>query len=159
MEEYSLPGIHFSLSGLKVEGDPETNLCIKAYRLLKKDYPQLPSIQLLLHKVIPAGAGLGGGSADGAFTLKLLNDKYHLAIPEEKLLNFALQLGSDCPFFIKDTPCFATGRGELLQPVELVRGVPVGILFAGAGYFTARKARLLFRSLGLGKSEGNAGDR
>ena len=72
-----------------------------------------------LHKAIPMGAGLGGGSADGAFTLKLLNEKFNLNLSEKQLINYSLQLGSDCPFFIFNKPCFATGRGELLEQIEL----------------------------------------
>jgi 4-diphosphocytidyl-2-C-methyl-D-erythritol kinase len=74
---------------------------------------------MYLHKAIPMGAGLGGGSADGAFTLQLLNDKFQLNLSREKLLDYSLQLGSDCPFFIVNKPCFATGRGELLQSIQL----------------------------------------
>ena len=72
-----------------------------------------------LHKAIPTGAGFGGGSADGAFTLKLLNKKFGLTLTEIQLADYALRLGSDCPFFIVNKPCFATGRGELLQPITL----------------------------------------
>ena len=111
--------ISLHTSGLPVQGKPEDNLCMKAYELLKKDFPQLGNVQLYLHKVIPMGAGLGGGSADGAFTLQLLNEKFQLNITREKLLDYALQLGSDCPFFIINKPCFATGRGELLQGISL----------------------------------------
>jgi 4-diphosphocytidyl-2-C-methyl-D-erythritol kinase len=111
--------IEFRTSGLAIEGSEETNLCIKAYYLLKKDFPQLPPIKMHLHKVIPMGAGLGGGSADGAFTLLLANEKFQLNLSTEQLTNYALQLGSDCPFFIPNKPCFAEGRGELLQPIEL----------------------------------------
>ena len=107
------------MSGLPVQGKPEDNLCIKAYNLLKKDHPQLTDIDLYLHKAIPMGAGLGGGSADGAFTLQLLNEKFQLGIEREKLLDHSLQLGSDCPFFIINKPCYATGRGELLQSIQL----------------------------------------
>jgi 4-diphosphocytidyl-2-C-methyl-D-erythritol kinase len=110
--------VDFHPSGLTVQGKPEDNLCIKAYHLLKSNYPQLPAIQMYLHKVIPMGAGLGGGSADGAFTLQLLNDKFQLNIPREKLLDYALQLGSDCPFFLINQPCLGTGRGQLLQVVS-----------------------------------------
>ncbi|HZH01012.1 MAG TPA: hypothetical protein VEY32_08015 [Flavisolibacter sp.] len=106
--------VEFSASGINITGNQEDNLCIKAYHLLKKDFPKLPSIQMHLHKVIPMGAGLGGGSSDGAFTLQLLNKKFHLQLSEERLLNYALQLGSDCPFFIKNKPFYATGRGEML---------------------------------------------
>src|SRR6185436_3785775 len=104
----------FSTSGFSIEGETEKNLCVKAYHLLKKDFPNLPAIQMHLHKTIPMGAGLGGGSADGAFTLKLLNKKFDLNLSEKQLINYSLQLGSDCPFFILNKPCFATGRGEIL---------------------------------------------
>jgi 4-diphosphocytidyl-2-C-methyl-D-erythritol kinase len=109
----------FSHSGLEIPGDAAANLCNKAYSLLKADYPQLPPVHMHLHKHIPIGAGLGGGSADGAFALKLLNIKYNLGIPEEKLEVYAASLGSDCPFFIRNRPCFATGRGEIMEPLEL----------------------------------------
>ena len=111
--------LEFSTSGFSIEGDPEKNLCIKAYDLLKKDFPQLPRVQMHLHKAIPMGAGLGGGSADGAFTLKLLNKKFELSLSEKQLINYSLQLGSDCPFFILNKPCFATGRGEILEQTKL----------------------------------------
>lgn len=109
----------FTSSGLTIAGDPENNLCVKAFHLLKQDFPQLPSLQLHVHKVIPMGAGLGGGSADGAFTLRLLNDQFALGLTTEQLLLYALQLGSDCPFFIYNKPCFATSRGEVLEPFEV----------------------------------------
>ncbi|OQP42869.1 4-(cytidine 5'-diphospho)-2-C-methyl-D-erythritol kinase [Niastella yeongjuensis] len=107
------------LSGLPVQGRNEDNLCIKAYNLLKKDHPELAGVDLYLHKAIPMGAGLGGGSADGAFTLLALNDKFQLNISREKLLDYSLQLGSDCPFFIVNKTSYATGRGELLQSITL----------------------------------------
>jgi len=107
------------LSGNKIDGKIEDNLCIRAYQLLKKDFPQLPAVKVYLHKVIPSGAGLGGGSANGAFMLMLLNDKFRLQLSQKQLLNYALQLGSDCPFFIINKPCFAEKRGEILEPVEL----------------------------------------
>jgi len=106
-------------TGIAIEGNPEDNLCAKAYHLLKKDHPQLPPVKIYLHKTIPAGAGLGGGSADGAFMLGLLNDKFQLHLSQEKLLSYALKLGSDCPFFIVNKPCFAEQRGEVLEPVTL----------------------------------------
>ena len=109
----------FSTSGLTIYGKNEDNLCIKAYQLLKKDLPQLSSIKLHLHKTIPTGTGLGGGSADGAFTLKLLNQKFDLRLSTEQLLNYARQLGSDCPFFVVNKPCYATGRGEVLETIQL----------------------------------------
>ncbi|MEX6686598.1 4-(cytidine 5'-diphospho)-2-C-methyl-D-erythritol kinase [Danxiaibacter flavus] len=111
--------VSFTSSGISIPGSAEGNLCIKAYDLLKKDFPQLPGIKMHLHKSIPIGAGLGGGSADGAYTLLLLNRKFQLAISEENLIDYALQLGSDCPFFIINKPCFATGRGEQMEPLPV----------------------------------------
>ena len=111
--------INFTSSGIAVDGSIDNNICIKAYHLLKKNFPQLPNITMHLHKAIPLGAGLGGGSADGAFTLQLLNNKFNLHISEADLIQYALQLGSDCPFFIINKPSFATGRGEILSPVKI----------------------------------------
>jgi 4-diphosphocytidyl-2-C-methyl-D-erythritol kinase len=100
-------------------GDIQNNLCFSAYQLLKRDYAQLPEIKMHLHKTIPVGAGLGGGSADAAFTLSSLNKKYNLNISQSKLFDYALQLGSDCPFFILNKPCFAAGRGEQTEEIPL----------------------------------------
>lgn len=111
--------VELTQSGLAIEGDPKNNLCVKAYHLLKKDFPHLPAIKIHLHKTIPSGAGLGGGSADAAAMLKLLNEKFQLNISHDQLLSYALQLGSDCPFFIINQPCFATGRGEQLEDIPV----------------------------------------
>lgn len=105
------------LSGLTVPGSPEDNLCLKAWHLLKLDFPQLPAVSMHLHKVIPMGAGLGGGSSDGAAALQLLNEKFKLGLGDVELTAYALRLGSDCPFFIYNRPAFAEGRGEMLSPV------------------------------------------
>jgi 4-diphosphocytidyl-2-C-methyl-D-erythritol kinase len=108
---------HMDVTGLPINtGD---NLCTKAYNLLKQNFPNLPEVQIHLHKVIPLGAGLGGGSSDAAFTLQLLNQKFNLKLKTEQLLDYALRLGSDCPFFIINKPCLATSRGEILQPVSI----------------------------------------
>jgi 4-diphosphocytidyl-2-C-methyl-D-erythritol kinase len=111
--------IEFSSSGLTVDGNTNDNICIKAYHLLKKDFPRLPHIKMHLHKAIPMGAGLGGGSADGAFALQLLNKKFNLNISTPQLLNYAAQLGSDCPFFIINKPSYATSRGEKFEDINL----------------------------------------
>jgi len=111
--------VDFSSSGLTIDGKEENNLCIKAWHLLKRDRPALPSIKLHLHKAIPMGAGLGGGSSDGAFTLKMLNEKFELGLATEQLMHYAAELGSDGPFFILNQPAFASGRGEQLEPIEL----------------------------------------
>ncbi len=109
----------FTATGIAVDGPAEDNLCLKAWHLLKKDFPKLSAVKIHLHKSIPMGAGLGGGSADAAFMLKMLNDHFNLDIFEERLIRFALELGSDCPFFIINRPCFATGRGEVLEEVDV----------------------------------------
>lgn len=111
--------VSMQITGLPVEGNIDNNLCIKAYRLLKNDFPDLGPVKMHLHKVVPMGAGLGGGSADGAFMLIVLNKFFQLQLSENQLLQYALQLGSDCPFFIINKPCFATGRGEKLDPVSI----------------------------------------
>ena len=108
----------FKQSGILLDGDPEQNLVVKAYSLLKKEYA-LPEIDIYLRKNIPFGAGLGGGSADAAVLLKLLNSLYGLDMPEIRLEELASQLGADCPFFIRNKPVFATGIGNIFTPVDL----------------------------------------
>ncbi len=108
-----------TLSGLPVSGNSDSNLCVKAWHLLRSDFPQLPAVNIYLHKAIPMGAGLGGGSANGAFMLMMLNEQFDLGLPPESLAQYALQLGSDCPFFIYNQPLFATGRGEVMQKTSI----------------------------------------
>ena len=105
-------------SGIQIDGAPESNLILKAYQLLKTDF-NLPPLQFHLHKVIPFGAGLGGGSSDAAFTLKMLNDYYNLGLSSQQLESYALQIGADCPFFIQNKPTFATGIGNKFHDIEL----------------------------------------
>jgi 4-diphosphocytidyl-2-C-methyl-D-erythritol kinase len=112
-------GGSFNCYGLPIPGDPADNLCLKAWRLLKADYPTLPPMDIHLYKHIPIGAGLGGGSADGAFTLLALDRLFQLHLTTDQKVAYAARLGSDCPFFILDTPCLGSGRGELLEPIEL----------------------------------------
>ncbi len=119
LEVVTSTSLEFQSTGLAIPGNPESNLCLKAYQLLKEDFPQLPPVQMHLHKIIPMGAGLGGGSADGAFALRLLNQKYQLNISSQHLIDYAAKLGSDCPFFIMNSACYATGRGEILTPIDL----------------------------------------
>ncbi|HEY0655897.1 MAG TPA: 4-(cytidine 5'-diphospho)-2-C-methyl-D-erythritol kinase [Chryseosolibacter sp.] len=108
----------FSSSGLMIDGIAANNLCVKAFQLLQKDF-NLPPVQIHLHKVIPMGAGLGGGSSDGAFTLRMLNDMFELKIPRQKLIDYAARLGSDCAFFVSDEPKIGTGRGEILSATSI----------------------------------------
>jgi 4-diphosphocytidyl-2-C-methyl-D-erythritol kinase len=108
----------FSSSGIAIDGRAENNLVYKAYGLLKKEY-DLPPVKMHLHKVIPFGAGLGGGSSDAAFALKMLNSFLNLGISGTELEVLAAQIGADCPFFIHNKSCFAEGIGDVLHPVEL----------------------------------------
>jgi 4-diphosphocytidyl-2-C-methyl-D-erythritol kinase len=108
----------FSSSGLPVPGKPEDNLCIRAYLLLKSDF-DLGPVHMHLHKIIPMGAGLGGGSADAAWALRILDQLFSLQLTPEKFKHYASQLGSDCVFFTQDKPMLATGRGEILQNIAV----------------------------------------
>ncbi len=105
----------YSQSGISIAGDIEDNLVVKAFRLLQKSH-KLPEVKIHLHKQIPFGAGLGGGSSDAAFMLSALNDIFELCISRQELKEKAAELGSDCPFFIENTPMLASGRGEILKP-------------------------------------------
>ncbi|WP_297335976.1 4-(cytidine 5'-diphospho)-2-C-methyl-D-erythritol kinase [Algoriphagus sp.] len=106
-------------TGLPIPGEAKDNLILKAEKLLRKDFQGLPNLKIHLHKHIPMGAGLGGGSADGAFALKLMNNLFDLHLDDFFLEEYAAQLGSDCPFFIENTPKIARGRGEILEPIDL----------------------------------------
>jgi 4-diphosphocytidyl-2-C-methyl-D-erythritol kinase len=110
----------FSLtfSGLPIPGEPGNNICIKAYELLKADFG-IPAVKMHLHKVIPMGAGLGGGSSDGTFALKLFNSLFDLDLDYLQLVDYASRLGSDCAFFVDPKPAFASGRGEVLEEIPL----------------------------------------
>lgn len=105
--------------GLTIPCDAKDNIVLKAYNLLKKDFPHIRPIHFYLLKNIPTGAGLGAGSANGAFALIALNKKFHLNLSTSQLINYSLQLGSDCPFFIINQPCFASGRGENLTELKI----------------------------------------
>ena len=107
------------VSGVPIEGEPENNLVIKAYRLLKKDFPEMGPIQIHMFKHIPTGAGLGGGSADAAFMIKLLNEKFNLNLSIEKMEEYAAILGADCAFFIQNKPVFASGIGNIFENINL----------------------------------------
>jgi 4-diphosphocytidyl-2-C-methyl-D-erythritol kinase len=108
------------ISGKSISGDLYDNLVWKAYLLIKSHFPeQMSPIAIHLIKAIPMGAGLGGGSADAAFMLRLLNQYFNLGLSDPQLAQFALDLGSDCPFFIYNTPQIGKSRGEILSPIDL----------------------------------------
>lgn len=129
-----VPSESFELkvSGLEVKGDERDNLCYRAYDLLRKNHG-IPPVYIHLHKIIPMGAGLGGGSADGTYTLMGLNDLFDLKLSKELLLKYALALGSDCPLFLEKFAQYAEGRGEQLQKIDVslsgywIRLVNIGV--------------------------------
>lgn len=108
----------FSCSGLPIPGDSATNLCVRAYDLLRADY-DLPPVRMHLHKIVPIGAGLGGGSADAAFALKLLNDRFTLGLSVSQLETYARQLGSDCAFFVQNRPLYCTQKGDVFSDIAV----------------------------------------
>lgn len=110
--------LSFQSSGLEIPGRIEDNLCIKGYHLLKKDL-DVPPVKIHLHKHIPIGAGLGGGSADAAFFVRLMNQKFGLGLTDDRMIDYARQLGADCAFFIKNEPVFAFEKGDEFEPVKL----------------------------------------
>jgi 4-diphosphocytidyl-2-C-methyl-D-erythritol kinase len=115
--------LKFECSGLEVDGSIQNNTIVKAHQLLSNKF-NLPAIEAKLHKVIPTGAGLGGGSSDGTFMLKAINEVCELGLSEELLEKYAEELGSDCPFFVKNRTSYVTGRGEKLTPIsEAVDGL------------------------------------
>ena len=110
--------LEFKCTGLPISGDKIDNLCLKAYSLLANDHTIGP-VNIHLHKVIPMGAGLGGGSSNGAFTLVLVNDLFKLNLSQRELLSYAGELGSDCPFFIINKPTFVTGTGNAFDSINM----------------------------------------
>lgn len=127
----------FSVTGRDVPGDPAANSCVKAYQVLAERYP-LPPVHIHLHKVIPAGAGLGGGSSDAAFTLNQLNRQFDLRIPDADLETLAATLGADCPFFIRNRQAYATGRGDVFEPADVrLSGYFLALVLPGIHVSTA----------------------
>lgn len=119
MENPGLQTPAISLDGIQLNGDPFDNLCYKAWQLLRGVCPTLPAVQIHLVKNIPAGAGLGGGSADAAFTLMGLKELFSLNVSPAQLHQLAIQLGADVPFFLENKPMLASGIGEILEPIEI----------------------------------------
>ena len=107
------------VTNLHIEGDEQRNLVVRAYNLLKQDFPALPRIHAHLWKGIPTQAGMGGGSSDCAFMLCLLNEQFQLGLSQQQLIDYAARLGADCPFFVLSRPAYAEGIGERLVPISL----------------------------------------
>ncbi len=106
------------IKGIDVPGDATDNICLKAFELLRKDF-EIPHQQIILLKNIPVGAGLGGGSADAAFLIKLVNDKFNLGLSIEQMQGYCRQLGADCAFFIENKPVYAFGKGDEFEKLEI----------------------------------------
>lgn len=119
LDEGNVPecGYKLKITGTILDGSPEDNLVVRAFKMLKHDF-NLPPVSIGLYKHIPTGAGLGGGSSDAAFTIKNLNKRFDLRLTDEQMEDYCTRLGADCPFFIKDTPVFATGIGNEFHPVS-----------------------------------------
>ncbi len=107
------------VTNIAIEGDEQRNLVVRAYLLLKQDFPTLPRIHTHLWKGIPTQAGMGGGSSDCAYMIRLLNALFDLQLSDEQMIRYAARLGADCAFFIKSEPCYAEGIGEKMQPIGL----------------------------------------
>ena len=107
------------VTNITIDGDEQRNLVVRAYNLLKADFPTLPRIHAHLYKGIPTQAGMGGGSSDCGFMITLLNQMFNLGLTDQQMIDYAARLGADCAFFILNRPCYAEGIGEKLQPIDL----------------------------------------
>lgn len=122
-------GCLLNVTGIKIVGDVQRNLVVRAYQLLKEDFPQLPNVTATLHKGIPSQAGMGGGSSDCAYMIRLLNDMCQLGMNDEQMIGYAARLGADCAFFILSSPAYAEGIGERLQPIDVnLHGWYIGVV-------------------------------
>lgn len=137
LEVVPAPATTLTLTGIPIPGEPATNLCLRAYELLRADFDLAP-VHLHLHKVVPIGAGLGGGSGDAAFALRALNDLFALALPPEALESYARRLGSDCAFFIRNKPVFAYEKGDVFEEINLnLSGTACKVVYPGLHISTA----------------------
>jgi 4-diphosphocytidyl-2-C-methyl-D-erythritol kinase len=112
------PELTFESHGIAIPGKAQDNICMKAYRALQKDF-NLPAQRITLLKNIPVGAGLGGGSADAAFLVKLVNDKFNLGLSNGQMMDYVRPLGADCAFFIENKPVFAKGKGDEFSALDV----------------------------------------
>ena len=117
-KKYSRKEFTLHLSGIPISGNTNDNLLYKAYKLMQQ-IRLLPKIEVYLHKSLPMGAGLGGGSSDAAFFIKLLNEQFSLELTESETLDISKKLGSDCAFFVKNSPVFAFQKGDIFSDISL----------------------------------------
>ena len=117
------------VTNITIEGDEQRNLVVRAYHLLKADYPELPRVHAHLWKGIPTQAGMGGGSSDCGYMIRLLNETFDMGLSSEQMQQYAARLGADCAFFIESSACYAEGIGERLQPINLdLSGWHIGVV-------------------------------
>ncbi|QKG53388.1 4-(cytidine 5'-diphospho)-2-C-methyl-D-erythritol kinase [Hymenobacter sp. BRD67] len=130
---------NLTLTGRPIPGEAATNLCLRAYELLKADFAALPAMQLHLHKIVPIGAGLGGGSADAAFALRAIAEVGGLPLTTAQLESYARRLGADCAFFMENTPRLARGKGDIFEPIDLnMRGTACVVVYPNLHISTAQ---------------------
>ena len=117
------------VTNITIEGDEQRNLVVRAYHLLKADYPELPRVHAHLWKGIPTQAGMGGGSSDCGYMIRLLNETFDMGLSSEQMQQYAARLGADCAFFIESSACYAEGIGERLLPIDLdLSGWHIGVV-------------------------------
>jgi 4-diphosphocytidyl-2-C-methyl-D-erythritol kinase len=117
------------VTNISIDGDEQRNLVVRAYQMLKQDFPALPRVHVHLWKGIPTQAGMGGGSSDCGFMISLINRMFDLGLSEEQMIQYAAKLGADCAFFILSRPCYAEGIGERLEPIALdLSGWYIGVV-------------------------------
>jgi len=107
------------ITGMDINTRPDKNLVTRAVKRLRLKY-QVPPLKIHLHKAIPAGAGLGGGSSDASYMIRSINKCFRLDMTDDEMMEAALDMGSDCPFFLNPIPSSGSGRGEILKPVDAV---------------------------------------
>lgn len=150
------PDATIEIVGPAVGWDPQTDLTMRAWRLLKAEFPSLPSVHIHLEKRSPVGAGLGGGSADATYTLMELNRIGSLGLSDSELAGYASRLGSDCAFFVYNRPMIGEGRGEILTPwpldlkgssirIEVPQGISVSTREAYSGVLASRVSGMPLR--------------
>lgn len=141
LEFFESKELQFENEGITIDAPIEKNLCVKAWNVFHAMY-DIPPIHMILYKKIPFGGGLGGGSADASFLLNAMNTYFHVNASKEELEKMALSLGSDCPFFIANTPVFAEGRGEVFSPIELsLKGYWIALIKPNVAVSTAEAYR------------------
>ncbi|MEA3494790.1 MAG: 4-(cytidine 5'-diphospho)-2-C-methyl-D-erythritol kinase [Bacteroidota bacterium] len=135
--------------GNKVQGKTEDNLVVKAFKIIQEKF-DISNVEIILYKNIPMGAGLGGGSSDAAFTIKMLNQLFELKLTDNQLIELSKPIGSDCPFFIKNKTVFASGTGNIFEEISMFAGRSFLTIISPAINISTKEA---YQSLTPTKSE------